>query len=167
LSNNGLNYGEYMSGLIQQQADISQLKDIVEPQSASFLPLATPIWIMLVLLLVVICVTTVYLWRARQQRKPLRYAQHAIRQLENPSVKDITFIAKRVALVYFPRREIAQLSGRAWLEFLGANEQRHSELLNNADRLLFQPGHSEWVDQYQQLVVGWLSQSPRRLTRHV
>ncbi|OIM99782.1 hypothetical protein BFR57_04275 [Idiomarina sp. MD25a] len=156
-----------MSGLIQQQADISQLKDIVEPQGASFLPLATPVWVILIVLLVVICVTTIYIWRARQQRKPLRYAQQTLRQLEHPTVKDITFIAKRVALVYFPRRKIAQLSGRAWLEFLGATEQQHSELLRNADRVLFQPGHSEWVDQYQQLVDDWLSQSPRRLTRHV
>lgn len=155
-----------MSGL-KQQADISQLKDIVEPQSASFLPLATPVWVTLILVLIGLSVAVIYLWRARQRRKPLRYAQQSLHQLQQPTAKDITFIAKRAALVYFPRRQIAQLSGRTWLEFLGANEQQHGELLANADRLLFQPGHHAWVEQYQALVENWLNQSPRRLTRHV
>ena len=155
-----------MSGLIQQ-ADISQLKDIVEPPSASVLPLATPIWIILIVLIVGLSIAGIYGWRSHLRRKPLRYAQQALNQLEQPTVKEITFIAKRAALVYFPRQEIAPLSGRTWLEFLGANEQQHAELLANADRLLFQPGHSDWVEQYRQLVADWVGQSPRRLTRHV
>lgn len=104
---------------------LSQLKDIQLP--APVAPaLIAPGWIALGV--VVLWVSMMILWGYLQYRKkPKVVALKMIKMLEkkyyqNPQsdtiIPELSEILRRVALCYYPREQVAGLTGRAWLEFL-------------------------------------------------
>tara|TARA_Y100000588_G_C13907232_1_gene775535 strand:- start:243 stop:749 length:507 start_codon:yes stop_codon:yes gene_type:complete len=106
---------------------LAQLKDIHLPKDISWWPLA-PGWYLLMALLVVIIITSVILyWRWKTQRlskkqalKILQDYQKQYQQASNPQMfcTQVSELLKRVALVYYPRHEVASLTGSAWVCFL-------------------------------------------------
>lgn len=144
-----------------QQASLEQLNDIVEPGAASWWPPAWPVATIAAVLLIMFAVAIWWLWRRHQRGKPQRIAVSKLQQLQRPSAGDITVLCKRVALVYFPRHKVAQLTGKNWLTFVGAPD----DLVSQHHELLYQPGHPELINRYKATALQWIKQARQQARR--
>ncbi len=102
------------------------LRDIHLPDAVSWWPPAPGWWILLALC--VVLVFSVWLFRKIKKSRSVRVA--ALKELELISekfsrendthqlVKSLSTLLRRICLSYFPRREVAGLTGEKWLVFL-------------------------------------------------
>ena len=124
---------------------LAQLHDIHQPLPIGWWPLA-PGWYVLVFLLVVFFVSVVFLglryhYHTRAKRQALRVLQRYEEEyLQQPNsqltASRLSELLKRVALVYYPRTQVASLQGRAWIEFL--NETGGDSDFNTVRELLIE-----------------------------
>ncbi|GGI84741.1 DUF4381 domain-containing protein [Legionella impletisoli] len=113
--------------------ELAQLRDIHLPVPVGWWPLA-PGWYMLFLVFVLgmaCCIWILYrrYLHARSKRQALRLLnEYHVEYKTNHNSKQasarISELLKRVALVYFPREQVAGLKGEQWLEFLNDTGQR-------------------------------------------
>ena len=103
-------------------ADLSRLADIVVPAPVPWWPPAPGWWILGAAALVAGALLT---WVAVRRHRRNAYRRAALVELAaidtiaNPrGVAAISAVLKRVALVAYPRTEVASLTGAAWLTFL-------------------------------------------------
>lgn len=109
--------------------ELAQLKDIHLPDPISWWPLAYG-WYVLISLVVLLAIILAYwihkrLLYARPKKQALQllasykkqYEQDHNAQLASARISELL---KRVALVYYPRQQVAGLQGMAWVEFLNA-----------------------------------------------
>lgn len=106
---------------------LAQLKDIHLPESISWWPLA-PGWYVVILLILLLIMGLVYLVHRRhvnalaknQALDLLNTYKEQYEKDHNAQVASaqISELLRRVALVYYPRAEVAGLHGDAWVEFL-------------------------------------------------
>ena len=106
---------------------LAQLKDIHLPAPIGWWPLAPGWYCLAIGLLLLLLAVVYYFYRRHQWAKPKKQALYLLQQYEQAYVTDqnaqlaaqrISELLKRVALVYYPRAEVANLSGEAWLLFL-------------------------------------------------
>ena len=107
--------------------DLSQLRDIHLPVPVSWWPPA-PGWWLLAVLVPVIVLGMYIMVRRRQRNAWRRSALIELTQLRQqyqsqPStpqiiVNGLSVLLRRVAISYYPREEVAMLSGDKWLAFL-------------------------------------------------
>lgn len=112
--------------------ELAQLKDIHLPEPISWWPLA-PGWYGLILL--ILCLSFALMYSACKRAAYARPKKQALRLLatykqayeENHNVQvtsaRISELLKRVALVYYPRAQVAGLQGEAWIDFLNATSK--------------------------------------------
>jgi hypothetical protein len=107
-------------------------------------------------------------WRNRYRRAALR----ELRELEQRNTPDVNYrlalatLVKSTALQIYPRKEIASLNGRPWIEFL--NAQADAPLFDGCSLFalgdgIYQPERSSNADETEHLfaqVRGWLKQHP-------
>ena len=124
--------------------ELAQLRDIHLPDAIGWWPLA-PGWYLLAIILFVALITVIFLGgryylNGRSRRQALRllvtcqqqYQRDANSQLSAARVSELL---KRVALVYFPREQVASLQGESWITFLNTTSNGldfncvHTELL--------------------------------------
>ncbi len=103
----------------QSLSDLLQLNPLQLPPAPSWWPLAWG-WLSLIgLTLATILIITLLI---RWKRKRLAPKKAALRILElskeNMTPSDAIELVRQAALCYFPREEIAKLTGRNWYEFL-------------------------------------------------
>jgi hypothetical protein len=110
-----------------QVADpLAQLHPLREPPDPGWWPPAPGWWLLAALVLLALLALAWLLWRHHRQR---RYRREAIARLEalhaectaNPDMDfgaSCNRLLKSVALRSFPRRQVASLSGEAWIAFL-------------------------------------------------
>ena len=103
-----------------------QLRDIHLPTPISWWPPAPGWWVLLGLL--VLCFLSIFMFRRIRKRRSVRVA--ALKALITISsdfeaqedtqalVKALSVLLRRICLSYFPRTEVAGLTGEAWLHFL-------------------------------------------------
>lgn len=106
---------------------LAQLRDIHLPESIGWWPLA-PGWYGLMVLVVVLMIGFAYfLYKKHVHALPKKQALGLLKIYKEQYDKDkntqlasarISELLKRVALVYYPRAEVASMHGEAWLEFL-------------------------------------------------
>jgi hypothetical protein len=111
----------------ESQAILTKLHDIKLPSPIGWWPLA-PGWYLLLALILILITVLIYLARraylnARPKRQALQlleaYKQEYQREHNSQACSmKISELLRRVALVYFPREEVASLQGEAWLNFL-------------------------------------------------
>jgi hypothetical protein len=108
-------------------ADLSNLRDIVVPPAAPLWPPA-PGWWIVGAAIVASAAVLVAMAVVRYRRNAYRRA--ALGELTNvehlppgEAAQRITAVLKRAALVAYPRAEVAELSGEAWLGFLDRTGQ--------------------------------------------
>ena len=109
---------------------LAQLKDIHLPEPISWWPLA-PGWYLLIVVGLSglgLVLFLLYRWHARgrakrQALKLLQIYQDQYKRHENSQETSakINELLRRVALVYFPRVNVAGLHGEAWLDFLNGS----------------------------------------------
>lgn len=103
---------------------LDQLQDIAEPAPLPWWPPA-PGWYYVFALLSIW--TFVFLFRAWQRWRANAYRRQAMSELEKLPQGDLVGIStllKRVALVAYPRRRVASLSGTTWTDFLSQTCQK-------------------------------------------
>ena len=107
---------------MSDQADLSQLADIVVPAPIPWWPPAPGWWIVAAALLVVATILihqTVLRYRRNAYRRAALAELIAIGPpVDRAGLAAISAVLKRAALVAYPRVEVASLTGAAWLAFL-------------------------------------------------
>ncbi|MEN8219941.1 MAG: DUF4381 domain-containing protein [Pseudomonadota bacterium] len=99
------------------------LRDIHLPEPISLLwPLAPGWWLLLALLLFLILVS-IWLLRLRKRNAAKRIALRKLKKLEKADepkklVQEISTLLRRFYITKYPRKEVASLTGQAWLAFL-------------------------------------------------
>ncbi len=111
----------------QNSPELAQLRDIHSPEAIGWWPLA-PGWYLLAIVLLVILMAVIFFFvrrysngRARRQALKIlaTYQQQHQREMNGQlSAARVSELLKRVALVYYPRADVASLTGDAWLRFL-------------------------------------------------
>ncbi len=108
-------------------ASLDRLRDIVTPTPIASWPPAAGVWWLGVALLPWIAYGVVAVRRRRRRNAYRRAALAEIARLrprlaeagERPAaVRELAAVLKRTALVAYPRRSVASLSGHAWVGFL-------------------------------------------------
>ena len=109
------------------KALLSQLRDVHMPAPIGWWPLA-PGWYAVALLLLILCwLGGMTIRRHARQTKAKRQALHLLRLFAKQHQKNpqsaracarISELLRRVAMLYYPRAEVAHLKQQAWLEFL-------------------------------------------------
>ncbi|AHE68328.1 DUF4381 domain-containing protein [Legionella oakridgensis] len=122
----GASQSKDLSGHPGSQA-LSQLRDIHMPLPIGWWPLAPGWYVLIILLIIVLMVAVLFLRRSylhgQARRRALRllaaYQQQYQREGNCQHISAcISELLKRVALVYFPRKNVASLQGEAWILFL-------------------------------------------------
>jgi hypothetical protein len=113
---------------VANQTDpLAQLKDIHLPDAIGWWPLAPGWYAIITLIILLIIVLATYAYRrhryalAKKQALMLlaNYQEDYEKEQNTPaSSAQISELLRRVALVYYPRTEVASLHGDAWLQFL-------------------------------------------------
>ncbi|MGC1183351.1 DUF4381 domain-containing protein [Legionella sp.] len=106
---------------------LAQLKDIHLPNPVSWWPLA-PGWYVLITLVLLLTLYLVcrayrrYYYALAKKQALILLATYQKNYEEEQDVAltsaHISELLRRVALVYFPRKQVASLHGQAWLQFL-------------------------------------------------
>lgn len=106
---------------------LAQLKDIHLPDPIGWWPLA-PVWYLLMILIVLLIFACTFKLYQRHLNARAKYrALDLLNKYQEYYEKDnnaalasarISELLRRVALVYYPREEVASLHGDAWVEFL-------------------------------------------------
>jgi len=104
------------------------LRDIHLPDPITWWPLAPGWWLLLALLGILTVVIFLLRHRAaKKRREPKQIAKRELEKLQteyqqhrNPQilVQKISTLLRRLCLSYYPRTEVASLTGEAWLQFL-------------------------------------------------
>jgi hypothetical protein len=107
---------------MDDQADLSHLADIAVPSPIAWWPPAPGWWILAVALMVALAILAgeaIRRYRRNAYRRIALAELAAIRPTNDPAgLMAISAVLKRVALVAYPRIEVASLTGAAWLAFL-------------------------------------------------
>lgn len=106
---------------------LNNMAPLRQPEAISWWPPAIGWWIVAGLIALALVLISLGLWR---RYKAAHYRRIALKNLEQQAVTgDITVSAvnrllKVVALQCWPKHEVADLSGKAWTEFLASSTQK-------------------------------------------
>jgi hypothetical protein len=102
-------------------APLSELKDIHLPDAIGFWPLAYGWWLLLVVIVLGVG-WGIILWRKKHQLGlPKRQALlllSSINETQKTWPRQLNTLLKRLAMVYFPKHQVANLHGKDWCIFL-------------------------------------------------
>ena len=125
--------------------DQLQLQDIHLPESASFWPLALGWWILIAVIALLASWIIIKAFKHAKQKRHQRTILAKFKILEkklkaNPSnatVAEINTLLRQLAITYYPRSEIASLTGGDWLHFLDESGDTH-DFSRGAGRILIE-----------------------------
>ena len=103
---------------------LSKLRDIIVPDPPSFWPPAPGAWLALAVITSVLLLVGRWGYVA-WKRNAYRRAGVALLDTAN-TVHDVSVVLKRVALVAYPREQVAPLYGQDWVNFLNNTCSRSS-----------------------------------------
>lgn len=152
--------------------ELAQLKDIHMPEPISWWPLA-PGWYGLMALGLFLLIALLYWLRHRAQEARLkREALLLLATYKKAYEKDLNAqlacaqlseLLKRVALVYFPRQQVAGLQGKEWIDFLNRTS-RGIDFTDLESQLLESPFKAQDTGSISALMSGverWIKQRRR------
>jgi len=119
--------------------DFSQLRDFHLPAPVSWWPPAPGWWALLVLALIAAAlIYWIYTYRRRN-----RWREGALKELAQlrdaapeQVLRELSVLLRRVAISRFPRRDVAAISGEAWLAFLDRSLDSGTAFQNGTGRVL-------------------------------
>ncbi len=147
-----------------------QLRDIPLPLSPELWPPAPGWWLLVITLVVLLCLLSVWLfrlWRRRRLQKEAMATLEALnRDYSEAQVPQflaaLSVLLRRVALMKYPRRQVAALTGRDWLSFLDQHggEGQYSLKVDRSGDTACYARHSE-VDKDALLLLSrkWIRQN--------
>jgi len=145
---------------------LQDLKDIRTPASIESWPPAYGWWLLAFLLVVGICLLTIWLLKVQKVRLAKHQALRALQQIDASNlncVSQLNQLLKRVALKYFPNQNVQQMYGAQWTAFLiqtlPKNKAKEvSETFESMQQTLYQPHISENSEfpRYSKSVAIWI-----------
>lgn len=112
---------------MDKTTSLAQLKDIHLPPPIGLWPLAPGWYVIMVLVILLFGVSLYLIYRKHQHAKAKKHALFLLVQYQKQYEQEhnvpetsarISELLRRVALVYYPRNEVASLHGKDWLLFL-------------------------------------------------
>lgn len=114
--------------------EMLQLRDIHLPGTPGFWPPAPGWWVLSAVCLIVLVWSGRFVWRRWKMQRKRRQVLDLLAALDQPSgdtqptefLAQLSRLLRRIALMRFPRQEVAPLTGMDWLHFLdnsGGNGQ--------------------------------------------
>lgn len=161
------------------QNPLAALKDIHLPPVPSWFPPA-PGWWILAFSLLVLSGYAFYRWRRRQLfLRPITLTLRELSQLElknnDPEIQcqtlqEMSSLLRRFCLVFFPRRQVAGLCGRQWLEFLQERAWEKGLKITDAELLplreeAYAPVAAADLEVLGNVVEKWLVAQKRKTRR--
>lgn len=133
--------------VVPPKTDTLQLIDIHLPSEPADWPPAYGWWLLLALCLGLFVVALRYQLKRRkfkQQRQEIVTMVDALEgQLKKgqgvTALADLNTLLKRIAIQYYPRQEVASLSGEAWLQFLDNSGEMQNFTKGDGKLLAFTP----------------------------
>ena len=142
----------------QLENPLDQLRDIHLPEQIDSFQVAPGWWVLFGIALLLLLY---FVYKQLMRKRALRLLKPAKQELEQiaglpadaSSIALLSALIKRVCLVYYPRKEVASLSGHSWVKFLNQQDlsikfdQQQEALLS---RILYQKdaevSSQEWQD---------------------
>jgi len=111
---------------LNKQNPLAQLHDIIPPNAPSFWPPAPVYWFLLIATVGLIAGAICLYKRLKSEQLKYRAALFKLQQLQDEGADFIALnqLIKGVALLYFPRQQVASLHGEQWFDFLLAYSAR-------------------------------------------
>ncbi len=119
------------------------LRDIHLPEPVSWWPPAPGWWILLAVIIVALAVSA-WLYRRWRQRRILRELEAQLDAIKNDyqqhhdsakTVSQLSVLLRRACISFFPRKDVAGLTGERWLAFLD-NISNSRDFSTGAGKLL-------------------------------
>ena len=138
-------------------ASLDNLRDIIEPPTVGWWPLAPGWWVVFFILTAVAIVLAVRGWQRWQANA---YRRAALRELQSATgVAAIAEVLKRTALCVWPRNQVASLSGQAWCSWLG--ETADIDVPESVVRILTHDAFSNSApasnaDYFEEFAINWI-----------
>lgn len=110
---------------------LDALRDLHFPEAVSYWPLAPGYYLLILIFLFLAWLTFSFLKKPKTnfKRQALLILEACERSYLNQrddqkTARELSALLKRVALLYFPRKEVASLSGEAWIDFLSSTDKK-------------------------------------------
>ncbi|SDI52513.1 protein of unknown function [Ferrimonas sediminum] len=98
---------------------LAQLRDIITEPAPWSWPLSISASLVLLALSVALGLGLVWVWHRHRHQRPLRCALQELQALpDTVTITDLSGLMKRTALCYYPREQVASLSGADWAQWL-------------------------------------------------
>ncbi len=157
-----------------EQQEALQLKDIHLPGSPDFWPPALGWWLILTVILLVLFWAFSQLKKRNRIRKHRKVLFHTLEILEDNLRKDansetlaeVNILLRQLAVNYYPRSEIASLTGGDWLHFLDQSGKT-SGFSRGAGRILIEAPYQSGkvqnfnIDEFIPLVRSWVKKTTK------
>lgn len=149
------------------------LRDIHLPDAVSLWPPA-PGWWLLLILIIALAVLLPRLVRYLQQPRPNKLALAEFSQIkqrfvqqqnEQQLARDLSALLRRIGLTYFPREQVASLTGDEWqtqLNQLNPNQALADKLISTLSVAAYQPAPALDAMHLLDSCEHWLKNLPRR-----
>jgi hypothetical protein len=145
---------------------LQDLKDISTPPAIEFWPPAYGWWLLVLLVVIGICLLTIWLVKVRKVRRAKRQALRSLQQINSSNLdctSQLNQLLKRVAMTYFPNKNVQEMHGEKWTEFLVNTlpNKKAKELTGSFESMqqtLYQPQTSKNAEfsSYQRAVETWI-----------
>ena len=108
----------------EETLSLQDLRDLIIPPAPPLWPLAPGLWIALG---VVTLLLALLVWTVLSRRRRNAYRRAGLSLLKDArTTHEASVILKRVALVAYPREQVASLHGDEWISFLASSCPEHS-----------------------------------------
>lgn len=151
---------------VTDMASTLPLADIHLPSVPGYWPLAWGWWLCIAFVLSAIAVATLLLIRRQQRQQARKEAIQQLRKLNDPACfNDINLLLRQTAMSYYPRQQVAGLTGGNWLAFLDSHldkKQRGFVALSDSwQQGLFSPhgADPDTFDQCYRQAFIWLKKA--------
>ncbi|TKB49827.1 DUF4381 domain-containing protein [Ferrimonas sediminicola] len=107
---------------------LAELNDIIATPLAGYWPLSLSATLLMVVSMVIIAGALLHGWRIHRHRRPLRQALNELEKLpQQVEIATLSSLIKRCALAYYPREEVASLTGDEWDLWLSRHQSREQQ----------------------------------------
>lgn len=145
---------------------LQDLKDIRTPATIENWPPAYGWWILGILIVLSLCLITIWLLKVRKVSLAKRQALKTLQQIDSANldnVSQLNQLLKRVAMVYFPKQNVQEMHSEKWTAFLvntlpNKKVQDFSASFESMQQTLYQPHTSENVEfpNYAKAAETWI-----------
>lgn len=148
----------------ETQQSLLPLNAMHLPEPPTWLPLAWGWWAGFAGIVLLLIISLLYIRWNRKRLAPKKTALRLLARGQKPS--EAFELLRQAALCYYPREEIAQLTGKAWYEFLDsqATNARFGDNYDVWQQALYSPQPVDNATELVQHCSDWVEQAlpPKR-----